>query len=104
MPSGNLLLVDNISEDNTVSKYLRQWCGVSKQFDIATGYFEIGGLLELDGEWQKLDKIRIILGSEVTKRTGSVLTEAVDFLIDRFKSSIDIEKEKMNFFLVYQLY
>ncbi|MDQ0195735.1 helicase-related protein [Paenibacillus wynnii] len=97
MPGDNLFLVDNISSDNTVSKYLRQWCGVSKQFDIATGYFEIGGLLELDGEWQKMDKIRIILGSEVTKRTGSLLSEAVNFLLDHFKSSIDLEKEKDEF-------
>jgi hypothetical protein len=29
--------------------------------DIATGYLEIGGLLDLDQSWQKLEKIRIIL-------------------------------------------
>jgi hypothetical protein len=46
--------------------------------DIATGYLEIGGLLTLDTHWQKLDKIRIILGNEVTKRTKDVIDAAVD--------------------------
>ena len=32
------------------------------------GYFEIGALLALDGKWQKLDKIRILMGAEVTHR------------------------------------
>jgi hypothetical protein len=45
--------------------------------DIATGYFEIGSLLELDSHWQKLGKIRILMGSEVTKRTHSALLEAL---------------------------
>ena len=26
-----------------------------RPFDIATGYFEIGALIELEGEWQKVD-------------------------------------------------
>jgi len=37
--------------------------------DIATGYFEIGALLGLDGEWQQLDRISILIGDEVSKRT-----------------------------------
>ena len=71
MPYQNLYTVDNSSEEQSVKNYLRDWCSVSKQMDIATGYLEIGGLLELDSHWQKLDKIRIILGNEVTKRTQS---------------------------------
>jgi hypothetical protein len=39
--------------------------------DIATGYLEVGGLLSLDGDWQKLDKIRIILGNEVKNSANS---------------------------------
>jgi Superfamily II DNA and RNA helicases len=67
--------------------------------DIATGYLEIGGLLELDSSWQRLDKIRIILGNEVTKRTHTVLTEAVNTLLSNLKSSVDIEQEKNEFLL-----
>ena len=63
MKHSNLYVVDNSSDAQSVKKYLTDWCEVSKQMDIATGYFEIGGLLELDTNWQKLDKIRIILGN-----------------------------------------
>ena len=58
MPQNDLYIVDNGSTDISVKKYLNEWCDISSQIDIATGYFEIGGLLEIDGNWQKLDKIR----------------------------------------------
>ena len=45
-----LFVVDNGRDDWTVARYLREWCDISRQIDIATGHFEIGGLLELDGE------------------------------------------------------
>jgi len=35
---------------------------ISSAIDIATGFFEIGSLLALDGSWQKLEKIRILMG------------------------------------------
>jgi hypothetical protein len=28
-------------------RYLEEWCGIAKSFDIATGCFEVGSLLEL---------------------------------------------------------
>ena len=40
-------------------RYLRDWCQLSKSIDIATGYFEISALLALDGEWQKVESIRV---------------------------------------------
>ena len=95
----NLYTVDNSSEEQSVKNYLRDWCSVSKQMDIATGYLEIGGLLELDSHWQKLDKIRIILGNEVTKRTQAVIQEAVNALLLRLKNSVDTEQEKNEFLL-----
>ena len=73
MPHKDLYIVDNSTEQQSVREYLLDWCNVSKQMDIATGYLEIGGLLALDTHWQKLDKIRIILGNEVTKRTKDVI-------------------------------
>lgn len=97
MSHTDLYIVDNGSEELSVKKYLREWCPISKQMDIATGYLEIGGLLTLDTEWQKLDKIRIILGNEVTKRTKTVLEKAVEKLLSRVKDSIDEEQEKNEF-------
>ena len=46
-------------------------------FDIATGYFEIGALLALDGKWQPLDKIRILMGAEIDAPHAKALLEAV---------------------------
>ena len=31
-------------------RYLEEWSGIAKAFDIATGYFEIGAILALDGK------------------------------------------------------
>lgn len=56
MPTNDLYIVDNSSEEQSAKDYLKEWCSLSKQMDIATGYLEIGGLLELDCEWQKLEK------------------------------------------------
>ena len=46
-----LFIVDNADDDWKVQRYLRDWCDISHAFDIATGYFEIGSLLSLDGQW-----------------------------------------------------
>ena len=89
MPNNNLYIVDNSSDEQSVRQYLIDWCNVSKQMDIATGYLEIGGLLTLDSHWQKVDKIRIILGNEVTKRTKDVIDEVVRSLLQGVKDSID---------------
>ena len=94
MPNNNLYIVDNSTEEQSVKQYLMDWCDVSKQMAIATGYLEIGGLLALDSHWQKVDKLRIILGNEVTKRTKDVIDEVVNSLLKGVKDSIDKEHEK----------
>ena len=99
MAYNNLYIVDNSTEQQSVKEYLTDWCKVSKQMDIATGYLEIGGLLALDTHWQKLDKIRIILGNEMTKYTRDVIDKAVEVLISRFNDSIDTEHEKNEFLI-----
>ena len=66
---GDLFIVDNSDADWKVLQYLREWTELAYQFDIATGFFEIGSLLALDNQWQKLDKIRILMGGETTRRT-----------------------------------
>ena len=75
---GDLFIVDNGDQDWKVRRYLSDWADLAKSFDIATGYFEIGALLILDGQWQKLDKIRILMGDEVSKRTKKTLLAGLE--------------------------
>ena len=89
-----ILIVDNSDTDWKVLNYLREWTEISKQFDIATGYFEIGSLLALENDWQKLDKIRVLMGDEVTKRTRQTLLEGLTRQLD---DSLENEKEKNDF-------
>lgn len=89
-----LFIVDNSDSDWKVLNYLREWTDISNEFDICTGYFEIGSLLALDGEWQKVAKIRILMGDEATKRTKNVLVSGVT---QRLDASIEKEKEKNDF-------
>lgn len=76
---------------------MREWCSLSTALDIATGYFEIGALLGLDGEWQKLDRIRILMGDEVGKRTHDAFAEALRGLKQKLDDSLEAEKEKNDF-------
>ena len=99
MISQPLYIVDNSNTENSVHKYLSEWCPISKQMDIASGYFEIGSLLSLGEQWQKLDKIRIILGNEVTKRTKKVIEEVACIMIENFRESVESEHE-INEFMI----
>ena len=73
----DLFIVDNSDADWKVQQYLHEWADIATSFDIATGYFEIGALLSLDGQWQKLDKLRILMGDEVSKRTKQALLAGI---------------------------
>lgn len=89
----DLFIVDNSVSGWSGLRYLGDWTGIAKSFDIATGFFEIGALLELDGKWQSLDKIRILMGAEMTQRTGKALLEAVTKLAaDKLDQSIEANK------------
>lgn len=94
-----LFIVDNSSEDWKAVRYIRDWCQLSKSIDIATGFFEIGALLSLEAEWQKVDKIRILMGDEVSKRTKKTFEIALSSIASKLDSSIEREKLK-NHFLV----
>src|SRR6266571_4092006 len=97
---GELFIVDNSDSEWKGLKYLQAWTEIASAFDIATGFFEIGALIALDSGWQKLDKIRILLGAEMTARTRQALLEG---LRERTKAILDtsIEQEKEpNDFLV----
>ena len=89
-----LFIVDNSDEDWKVVRYLQEWCQISASIDIATGYFEIGSLLALKDEWQKVDNIRILMGDEVSKRTYKAFLEGVQTRLD---DSIEREKYKNDF-------
>ena len=97
MAHKDLYIVDNSSLEQSVKAYLAEWCAISRQMDIATGYFEVGGLLELDGSWQNLEKIRIILGSELTQRTRAVLEETKRYFLAGIDKSVEDEKDKNEF-------
>ncbi len=94
---GDLFIVDNSDELWTASRYLHDWCDLAKSLDVATGYFEIGSLLALDGQWQKLDQIRILMGDEVSKRTKQAFDQAVGQIASKLDDSIEREKETNDF-------
>jgi superfamily II DNA or RNA helicase len=97
-PTGSeLFIVDNSDTDWKVVRYLHDWCQISKAIDIATGYFEIGSLLSLQDEWQKVDKIRILMGDEVSKRTRNAFIEALGRATKKLDDSLESEKEKNDF-------
>ena len=90
----DLFIVDNSVSGWTGERYLEEWTKIAKSFDIATGYFEIGSLLALDGMWQQLDKIRILMGAETTQRTRRLLLEAVrNRATEHLDESVEDEKE-----------
>jgi len=95
---GELFIVDNSDTAWKGLKYLQDWTELASAFDIATGYFEIGALLALDGRWQKLDKIRILMGDEVSARTRRTILEALQkHVAARLDASLEDEKERNDF-------
>lgn len=92
-----LFIVDNSDDDWKVARYLHDWCDISKSIDIATGYFEIGGLLSLADQWQKVDRLRILMGDEATKRTKAAFATALSKIADALDDSLESEKEKNDF-------
>jgi phosphatidylserine/phosphatidylglycerophosphate/cardiolipin synthase-like enzyme len=91
---GELFIVDNSDESWKGLKYLQDWTEIASSFDIATGFFEIGSLLALDGRWQKLDTIRILMGDQATARTRQALLEGVrKHVCQKLDASLEAEKE-----------
>jgi len=90
-PADNFI-VDNSDEHWKALEYLRQWCEISDSIDIATGHFEIGALLALDGEWQKVRKVRLLIGGETSRQTADAIAAALD-------RSIAIERTEHDPFL-----
>jgi hypothetical protein len=87
---GDFFIVDNSDEHWKALEYVRQWCQLSSAIDIATGHFEIGALLALDGEWEKVDKIRLLIGGETSRQTANAIRAALTEL----DGSFDSEREQ----------
>ncbi|MGE5563618.1 MAG: helicase-related protein [Bacillota bacterium] len=92
-----LFIVDNSDDDWKAQRYLRDWCELSKSFDVATAYWEVGSLLALEGEWQKLDHLRILMGDEVSRRTKQAFEKALRARLETLDRSVEFEKEKDDF-------
>jgi superfamily II DNA/RNA helicase len=92
-----LLIVDNSNERWKVSNYLSEWCEISKRIDIATGNFEIGGLLALEDLWQKVDEIRILMGDRTSLRSKQVFEQALNSINHVLDESLEKEKLTNNF-------
>ncbi len=89
-----LFIVDNSPGGRNGLQYLREWSELAKGVDIATGYFDIGPLLDLDGDWQRFDKIRILMGDEVATTTKKALLEAVrQRAVTSLNTSLEAEKD-----------
>lgn len=92
-----LFIVDNSEDDWKALRYLKDWCELSKSIDVASGFFEVGALLALDGEWQKLDKLRILMGDEVSRRTKRAFESAIAKKTSVLEISLEYEKQKNHF-------
>ncbi|MCX7025330.1 MAG: helicase-related protein [Spirochaetes bacterium] len=90
--ASDLLIVDNSVGGWTVADYLKQWCEISRRFDIATGNFEIGGLLSLEDAWQKVDELRILMGDSSSLRTKQAFEQALGSIKKVLDDSIEGEK------------
>lgn len=98
--SEDLFIVDNSDNQRKVLDYLHDWTQIPQNsLDIATGYFEIGSLLRLDGRWQNLAKIRILMGDEVTRRTKDALMAGLANVTGALEASIEREKQTNDFLL-----
>jgi len=85
-------IVDNTAEEWKALQYVREWCDISSAIDIATGHFEIGAFLALDGAWQKVGKIRLLIGGETSRATADAIAAALD-------TSIVVERQMGDAFL-----
>ena len=84
------VIIDNRG-NNTVLRALQKLLPNLREMDIATGVFEVGSLLLLEGLWQDLEKIRILMGDETTRRTK---LEILSALLEVSNESIESEKER----------
>ena len=59
------VILDN-RNNNTVLNAIQKLVPSLQKLDVATGVFEVGSFLQLEGLWQQVPKIRIMMGNETT--------------------------------------
>lgn len=94
---GDLFIVDNSDSEWKVRQYLHDWADIARAMDIATGYFEIGALLMLDGQWQRLERLRVLMGDRASMRTKKALLAGINKAKGVLDQSIEREKETNDF-------
>lgn len=92
MANPDSFIVDNSSPEWKALEYVREWCDISDAIDIATGHFEIGAFLALDGAWQKVGKIRLLIGGDTSRTSADAIAAALD-------DSIKVERQTGDPFL-----
>ena len=75
-PVGEPFLIDNSTERGSIRDVLLEWAENARTLDIATGFFEIGALLALGDARRTVDRIRILIGAEVSRQTAAALQQA----------------------------
>jgi superfamily II DNA or RNA helicase len=83
------VIIDN-RDKNSVLEALKALLPGLEKLDVATGVFEIGSFLLLEELWQKLDRIRILMGDETTRSTKKAILEAA---LTKSNESLEVQKE-----------
>ncbi len=83
------VIIDNRGE-NKVLNALKRLLPNLQRMDVATGVFEVGSFLLLEGLWQDLERIRILMGDETARRTKREIVQA---MLQTSNDSIEREKE-----------
>lgn len=69
-------LIDN-RPGNSMLDAIRRLMHEARELDIATGYFEVGAMVDLDSHWQTVQAIRILMGDETSRPTRVFLVNAL---------------------------
>ena len=59
---------------------------------IASGYLDLGALLELDGSWQKAKSLRLLFGGETSMRSGRAFEKGIGALTTELDRSISLAR------------
>jgi len=76
---------------------LQDWTEIASAFDIASGFLWIGSLLALERRWQQLDKIRILLGAEISARTRQCASRRLEQRTEQILIKHRAAKEQIRF-------
>ncbi|MDR0538129.1 MAG: hypothetical protein LBH04_08865, partial [Tannerellaceae bacterium] len=76
------------NNDNTLLDRFKATLKDSKYFDVLVGYFRLSGFYQLYDSFEKIDKIRILVGLNVDKETYNAIQH------NRENGIIDFESDK----------